>query len=176
MKGLMRFSMAGMVCIFIAASQCVDEAANIPITLNISQNVSLNGDTNFVVKSEVLNPNTESEFRDNKNKIESVEIDRILASTVDLNQQGGTQLLSGLISIGHPDSAGSALIDSISNVDLRTMNDKVLTLNPSQIAAVGNLLKSSNSGVKLYYSARVDSKPFNAKLKFTFRLKVKLNP
>ena len=176
MKGLLRFSVAGLLFIFVAASQCVDEVSNLPITLNISQNVSLSGDTNIVVKAEVLNPNTEAAFRDNKNKIESVEIERILASTVDLNQQGGTQLVSGLISIGHPDSAGSALIDSISNVDLRTMNDKVLTLNPTQVAALGTLLKTSDSGVKLYYRAKVDRKPFSATLKFTFRIKVKLNP
>jgi len=178
MKRLLTSTLAIVALFTLLSSQCEDAVNNFVPDVNTDINHEFNIASSDQTASgeELIDPNSSSDFRDNKSKLKMVNVDQ-----VNFNVVGGTivndrNIVNAEVLFKHPDSTSYTSLGVVTNIKLSEMTTAVrFPATAAALNKLGDLALSSTKGVKMKYQFQSDAPGIAFRGKVTLRLTLKLN-
>jgi len=173
MKNLLTFSGAILVSLVLLASQCKDNIGNVlpDINTDIAQEFPVASADQQAEGELVIDPNTNGDFRSNKDKLKFVTVTQVNFNVVTGTIVTDRKILITEVLFKHPDSAKYQSLGQVTNLKLSEMVNAVrLPSSATALNNLSNLALTSTKGVKLKYKFLADAPGIN----FTGRAQLKL--
>lgn len=163
--------------LLLGASQCKDAVDNLTPDINttVSSTFNVNVTTSEAVGLDTLNPNDDTDFRNNKSKLKYITV-----TQARVNVEPGTFPADRLVNLvelsyAHPDSSRFISLGQLTNIKLSDMTSaQAFPATEANLVNLATLLRTSDKGVKYKYKFSSDGAPLIFQGKVSFKLALKL--
>ena len=167
-----------LMLLFILTTSC-DEIEDINLTdvsAPIEAEFVINSTDSTFQKEDMLDAATNSDYIDNRSKIDNIEIYRLEYQLKSINPASADSLIEGKIEFLNPVTNAYEMLSSLNNKRLRLNISEELAYEPAVADKMINVFKGSQPRVTIRVKGSTDKKPVDCTigLKLYLKLKVKL--
>ena len=169
-----RYFFIAIVGICVSAGKCVDDVAdNFPILLDLDRSFTINSSTATGSETLVIDLSAEKVYQDNKDRLSSIKISEIRLSATSVPDP---TVVCNYVLIEATDQGQTfAVTDTLRNVALSGLTNRVMPGTQAQLNKLGALLKNSTTPLEVYYRYRFNKPATGTVLNTEFKLKLKLS-
>jgi hypothetical protein len=166
-----------MVGLFLTSACNEIENLNLTdVSAPIESEFVVNAADSIFQKDELLDPSTNSDFIDNRSKIDNIEIYRLEYQLKSINPAAADSLIEGKIEFLNPVTNAYEMLASLNNKKLRLNISEELAYEPAVADKMINVFKGSTPRATIRLKGSTNKKPIDCTiaLKLYLKLKVKL--
>jgi len=180
MKNKFAFSFA-ILSMFLVQTSCneIEKLKDALFDVSLEQEFVVATDTSKYAGVELIDPTTNKDFNDNKDKISNLEISRISYQiiTLDTLNDAATKLLHGHIAFERFDGTNRTDLAEMENVDLksafRSNVETPITLKPGSADKLTEIFSLAPYKARILYNAEADKPKANFRILFRYKLRLK---
>ena len=162
------------IACLLMSSKCVDDVVNnFPVNLSYDKNFTINSTTASGSETATVDLNSESAYRDNKNKISAIEIAEIRLSSISVPDP--SVICNYIVVEAKDQGATFSVTDTLKNIPLNGLKDRVFPGTAAQLNRLGQAIKSSTTPVEVFYKYKFNKSGKGTVLNSTFKFKLKLS-
>jgi hypothetical protein len=155
-----------------------DEVKNLTIQdvsapINIDFNIQ-SADTNQISKVDSLDASSNTNFMDNRSKIENLEIDAIQYKVSSLDGGAADTMVNGKLEVKNPGTGNFETLCTFTNKRMIFNLLETASFDPNVANLLVASVKNSPYRSTLRYQATMNKKPVGMVVQFTVRLKLKV--